>query len=550
MYFILKIIINYMVVLILKRNLFNVIISIIKLYGVTHMSLLTATNITHGFGDRMILKNATFRLLKGEHIGLVGANGEGKSTFINIILGNLSPEEGKIEWARHLHVGYLDQFSTLTPGMTIREYLKTAYNDMFNMEQEISDLYMKMGDMSEEEMNTALEDIGEMQTQLEQSGFYMIDTKIDEVAGGLGLRDIGLEKKVDELSGGQRAKVLLTKLLLESPQVLILDEPTNFLDEQHVKWLTMYLQNFENAFIVISHDEAFLNQVINVVYHIDNAVLTRYSGNLTYFKQTYEQKKLQLEAAYERQQQEISKMEDFIARNKARVATRKMAQSRQKQLDKMELVEKIQEKIKPNFVFKESKPTGKVLFRLENLVIGYDHALTKPINLEILRGEKVIIKGANGIGKTTLLKSMMGDLKPISGNIVKSPALDIDYFEQEVPDNRKTPFEEIRDSFPELNNGEIHYFLSASGIGYQQLDSMIMTLSGGEAAKVRLCKLTIVPTNCLVLDEPTNHLDQLAKDALREAIDKFTGAVIMVCHEPEFYEGLDVRVIDAEQFSI
>ena len=232
------------------------------------MSLLNVTNVSHGFGERVILKNASFRLLKGEHIGLVGANGEGKSTFINILMGKELPEEGKIEWAKHLKVGYLDQFSSLIPGVTIRETLRTAFKDMFSYEEEINNLYMQMGDMTEDEMNEALEEIGEMQSYLENSGFYLIDSKIEEVAFGLGLKEIGLDSLVDELSGGQRAKVLLTKLLLENPQVLILDEPTNFLDEIHVTWLKNYLQNFENAFIVISHDEIFLNEVVNVIYHI------------------------------------------------------------------------------------------------------------------------------------------------------------------------------------------------------------------------------------------------------------------------------------------
>lgn len=514
------------------------------------MSLLTVTNVSHGYGERTILKNASFRLLKGEHIGLVGANGEGKSTFINILMGSTLPEEGKIEWAKHLKVGYLDQFSSLVPGVTIRETLKGAFKDMFSYEEEINNLYMQMGNMTEDEMNNALEDIGEMQSYLENSGFYLIDAKIEEVASGLGLREIGLDNLVDELSGGQRAKVLLTKLLLENPQVLILDEPTNFLDEIHVNWLKNYLINYENAFIVISHDDAFLNEVVNVIYHIDNGVLTRYSGNLVYFKDAYAVKLRQLEDAYNAQQKEIAKMEDFIARNKARVATRSMANSRQKKLDKMELIDKGREKIKPNFVFKESRTTGKVLFRCEELVIGYDKALTKPINLEILRGEKVVIKGSNGIGKTTLIKSLIGDLKPISGSVTKSPAVDIDYFEQEVPGNRNTPFEEIRNSFPNLNNGEIHYFLSASGLTPQNIESQIITLSGGEAAKVRLCKLTIVPCNCLILDEPTNHLDNLAKEALKEAIMAFNGTVILVCHEPEFIEGLNARIINAEEYKI
>lgn len=514
------------------------------------MSLLNANNISYGLGERQILKNATFRLLKGEHIGLVGANGEGKSTFINILLGKVLPEEGTIEWGKHLHVGYLDQFSSLNKGLTIKEFLRTAYQPMFETEEEIANLYTKMADMTEDEMNEALEEIGEMQSYLDNSGFYLIDSKIEEVGTGLGLAQIGFDKLTTELSGGQRAKVLLTKLLLENPQVLILDEPTNFLDENHVNWLTNYLLNFENAFIVISHDEIFLNKVVNVIYHLDNAVLTRYSGDLNFFKNAYEMKKRQLDAAYDAQQKERAKMEDFIARNKARVATRAMANSRQKMLDKMEIIEKSSEKIKPHFVFKESKPTGKVLFTTKDLVIGYDTPITKPINLEILRNEIVVIKGINGVGKTTLVRNLLGLNTPISGSVQKSPALDINYFVQEDAGSSKTPFEDLRDTFPYLNNGEIHYFLGASGLTPQNCESPIFTLSGGEAAKERIAKLMVVPCNCLVLDEPTNHLDVLAKEALKEAIEAFKGTVILVCHEPDFYEGLNARIINAEDYSL
>ena len=204
-----------------------------------------------------------------KEVCIVGKSNVGKSTFINILMGKELPEEGKIEWAKHLKVGYLDQFSSLIPGVTIRETLRTAFKDMFLFEEEINNLYMQMGDMTEDEMNAALEEIGEMQSYLENSGFYLIDSKIEEVAFGLGLKEIGLDSMVDELSGGQRAKVLLTKLLLENPQVLILDEPTNFLDEAQVNWLRNYLANYENAFILVSHDIPFLNNVINVVYHLE-----------------------------------------------------------------------------------------------------------------------------------------------------------------------------------------------------------------------------------------------------------------------------------------
>ncbi|MGL4945297.1 MAG: ATP-binding cassette domain-containing protein, partial [Fusobacteriaceae bacterium] len=294
------------------------------------MSILDVSNVSHGFGSRVILEDASFRLLKGEHVGLVGANGEGKSTFLNIITGKLMPDEGKVSWCNHITTGYLDQYSTLEKGKTIRDILRSAFNHMFELEQEIMDLYEKMGDCSPEEMDSLLEEIGEIQSILEGSDFYNLDSKIEEYAAGLGLMDIGLEKDVSELSGGQRAKILLAKVLLENPMILILDEPTNFLDEDHIIWLKNFLTNYENAFILVSHDIPFLNEVTNVIYHIENAVLTRYSGDYYQFRDMYELKKRQIEMAYKKQQKEIAHLEDFIARNKARVATTNMAKDRQK----------------------------------------------------------------------------------------------------------------------------------------------------------------------------------------------------------------------------
>ena len=514
------------------------------------MSLLNVVNVSHNFGGRQILKNANFRLLKGEHVGIVGANGEGKSTFINIILGKELPSEGKIEWAKHLDIGYLDQFSTLTKGKTIREFLKEAFSYMFTLEEQIYKNYDLMADCDEDKMQELLDDIGEMQSMLEQSGFYMIDAKIEEISNGLGLNAIGLDKDVSELSGGERAKVLLTKVLLQNPGILILDEPTNYLDENHINWLKNYLNEFENAFILVSHDINFLNSVINVVYHIDNGVLTRYSGNYDQFITAFEMKKRQSDAAYEAQQREIKQMEDFIARNKARVGTRGVANSRQKKLDKMERLEKGRVQIKPNFIFKEGKPSGKVLFRGENLVLGYDRALTKPFDIEIVKGEHLVIKGINGVGKSTLIKTLLGIIKPFSGIVEKSPTITLGYFEQEVPGNRNTPRDEIWDAFPTLNQGEVHAALAACGLNSEHIESQIITLSGGEAAKVRLCKLTIGEYNCLVLDEPTNHIDVLAKEALQEAINNYKGTILLVCHEADFYQSVASRVINLEDYAL
>ena len=501
------------------------------------MSILEVKNLSHGFGDRAIFENVSFRLLKGEHIGLVGANGEGKSTFMSIVTGKLQPDEGKVEWSKYVTAGYLDQHAVLEKGMTVRDVLRTAFDELFKTEERINEIYMSMADEGAD-VDTLMEEVGELQDRLETRDFYTLDAKIDEVARALGVMDFGMDTDVTDLSGGQRTKILLAKLLLEKPDILLLDEPTNYLDAEHIAWLKRYLQEYENAFVLISHDIPFLNDVINIVYHVENQDLVRYAGDYDNFQSVYAMKKAQLEAAYERQQKEIADLQDFVNRNKARVATRNMAMSRQKKLDKMEIIELQAEKPKPEFHFKESRTPGRFIFQTKDLVIGYDRPLTKaPLNLTFERNQKVAIVGANGIGKTTLLKSLLGIIQPLEGEVETGDFIDLGYFEQEAEGARQTPLEAVWDAFPALNQAEVRAALAKCGLTSKHIESQIQVLSGGEQAKVRFCLLMNRENNVLVLDEPTNHLDVDAKDELKRALQAFKGSILMVCHEPEFYEG-------------
>lgn len=513
------------------------------------MSILNVEHVTHGFGARQILNDASFRLLKGEHVGLVGANGEGKSTFLNIITGKLMPDEGKIEWCKHITTGYLDQYSTLSKGKTIYDVLKEAFQHLTDLEKEMLELYDKMADCSEDEMNTIMEDVGEIQEILDYSGYYTIDSKISEYANGLGLGEIGLDRDVSELSGGQRAKVLLAKVLLENPMILILDEPTNFLDENHIAWLKNFLQNYDNAFILVSHDIPFLNSVVNVIYHVENAVLTRYTGDYNDFMSMYELKKRQLEQAYEKQQKEIADLQDFVARNKARVATTNMAKSRQKKLDKMDVIQLAKEKIKPSFSFRPARTTGRVVIDAKNLVLGYDEPLTKPLNLQVERNQKIAVRGVNGLGKSTLLKTLLGIIKPISGETELDQFVELGYFEQEENPSENTALEEIWNEYPSMTNAEVRAALARCGLTNEHITSQMRVLSGGENAKVRLCRLMLRDINLLVLDEPTNHLDVDAKEELKRAVKEFKGTVLMVSHEPEFYNDVATEVWNLEDWT-
>jgi ATPase subunit of ABC transporter with duplicated ATPase domains len=514
------------------------------------MSLLIVENVSHGFGGRTILEDASFRLLKGEHIGLVGANGEGKSTFLNIIIGKIQPDEGKVEWSKNVTVGYLDQHSSLKSGMTIRDALREAFKHMFELEQKMLGLYDQMAEEGVD-VEALMEDAGEIQQILEHSGFYTIDAKINEVASGLGLASIGLEKDVAQLSGGQRTKVLLTKLLLEDPSILLLDEPTNYLDFEHIEWLKRYLSEYENAFILISHDVDFLNSVVNVIYHVKDGELSRYSGDYNNFLHMHEIKTSQQDRAYERQQAEIEKLEDFISRNKARVATRGMANSRQKKLDKIDIIEKTREKPKPSFQFKESRAPSRYLVECKDLVIGYDEPLTKPLNFSIERGSKLAITGTNGLGKTTLLKTILGKLKSISGEVELGDYLFSGYFEQEAGrDSEITALDYIWDKFPSYTNGEVRSALAKCGLTNEHITSQMRVLSGGENAKVRLCELMQREANWLILDEPTNHLDVEAKDELKRALMEYKGSILIVCHEPLFYEDWVTEIWNVEDWTL
>ncbi|MGN8832957.1 ribosomal protection-like ABC-F family protein [Selenomonas montiformis] len=514
------------------------------------MSILNVSHLSHSYGGREIFEDVSFRLLKGEHVALVGANGEGKSTFLSIITGRLTPDAGTVEWAKRVKTGYLDQHTVLQPGMTIRETLRTAFDDMVKAEQEMLAAYDKMAEASPEETDRLMQEVGDIQDMLEAGSYYTIDARIDEVAGGLGLRDIGLEHKVDELSGGQRTKVLLTKLLLQNPEILILDEPTNYLDDEQVRWLQQYLADYPNAFILVSHDIPFLNAVTNVIYHVDNLHLERYTGSYEKFEEMAALKRRQEETAYERQQAEIRREQDFIQRNKARVATRGMANSRQKKLDKMEVLTKRQEKPKPHFHFQSDRTPSRFVLEAKRLVLGYDAPLTTPVDIRIERNKKIAVRGTNGLGKSTLLRTLLGMIPPVSGKIERGDFVSVGYFEQEESrGNQNTALEEFWQAYPGLSNFEVRAALASCGLTNDHITTKMTALSGGEAAKVRLAKIMQKPVNLLVLDEPTNHLDVEAKKELRRALEEYKGTLLLVSHEPDFYDGLVDSVWNIETWS-
>jgi ATPase subunit of ABC transporter with duplicated ATPase domains len=421
---------------------------------------------------------------------------------------------------------------------------------MFDLEQEMLALYEDMA-TAETGLEEMMEDAGEIQHMLEHSGFYTLDAKIDEMANGLGLGSIGLEKDVSDLSGGQRTKVLLTKLLLQDPSILILDEPTNFLDYEQIEWLKKYLQEYENSFILVSHDMDFLNAVVNVIYHVNDGELTRYSGDYEKFQQMYAVKRSQERKAFDRQQQEIERMEDFIARNKARVATRGMANSRQKMLDKIDVLEKPRDKPKPTFAFKEARTPSRYIAEGKQVILGYGEPLTRPVDFALERGQKIAVCGTNGLGKTTLLRTILKEIPPVSGEVELGDFLVPAYYAQdEDRDSSDTALENLWKEFPSYTNAEVRAALAKCGLTNEHITSQMKVLSGGENAKARLCKLMQREANWLILDEPTNHLDVEAKAELKRSLMAFKGTVLLVCHEPDFYQDWITDVWNVEDWTL
>ncbi len=497
-----------------------------------------------------MFKNVSFRLLAGERVGLVGANGAGKSTLMNILTGSLLKDSGRVEWTPKIRYGYLDQHTKLAPGKTIRDVLKDAFLPLLELENELNDIAGQMADADPDRLDELLVRMGEIQEELEIGDFYLIDVKVEEMANGLGLNAIGLDRDVASLSGGQRTKVLLAKLLLEKPTVLLLDEPTNYLDEEHIAWLTQYLKSYPHAFMLISHDTGFMNEVVNVIYHLEFARLTRYSANYEKFLEMADMNKTQHIEAYEKQKDYIKKQEDFIQRNKARASTSGRAKSREKQLDRLERIDRPEEAPKPTFQFKEARTSGKTVFEAQGLSIGYDRPLLPPMDVLIERGDKIAVVGCNGVGKSTLLKTVLGLLQPLAGTVYRGDYLHPAYFEQEAKAPSLTPLDDVWNEFSSMNQHEVRAALARCGLKNEHITRALNQLSGGEQAKVRLCKLMMRESNWIAFDEPTNHLDVIAKAELKRALQAYKGTVVLVSHEPEFYEDWVTKVWDVEAWSM
>lgn len=508
------------------------------------MSVLEIRGLTHAFGENILYKNAELTLNKGEHIGIVGQNGIGKSSLIKICADQLLPDAGEIIWQANTSVGYLDQYVEIDRSQTMRDFLKSAFSSLYRIERELASLYEQAanGDIG------CLGRAAQLQECLEREDFYSLDARIERVANGLGLFAVGLDRTIEQMSGGQRAKVILAKLLLEKPDVLLLDEPTNFLDREHVAWLADYLSKLENAFMVVSHDSTFLDKIANRICDIDNYQIAKYYGAYSEFLKKKTFLREEYARQYSAQRREIKKTEEFIRKN---IAGRKskMARGRRKQLDRMDKLEALDQKeVKPVFHFPALALTNTEHLSVRHLTVGYYEPVLSDIDFVIKGGQKVVITGFNGIGKSTLLKTLIGRLPALHGQFRFSEQVTLGYFEQDLvwADSGRTPIEILSNAYPGMVLKEIRKRLAQCGISSERAMQPIGSLSGGEQAKVKICLLTLNPCNFLILDEPTNHLDAQAKVALKNALINFPGTILLVSHEENFYNGWVQRVISIE----
>ena len=504
------------------------------------MALVELVDVDFNYADKELYRSISLKINEGEHCVLVGVNGSGKTTILDLLTKKLTPDKGKVIWTPHVSFSYLDQNLKIDQDLLTRDYLHQTYDYMFELEKKMEHYYeLSATDLDNFEKH--LSKAQKVQDELIQLGFYSIKETIDKLIDGLGIKQDRLDIPLSKLSSGQREKVYLARMLLENNDILFLDEPTNFLDEVQVNWLANYLINYPKAFLVVSHDQSFLRKIATVVYSLENRTVVRYRGNFDHFLEQNALDKQMYEKRYNAQQRYIKNEEDFIQKHIVRATSSKAAKSRRTRLSHLDRLETpAKEEGITFFSFPSLKVTGKETLVVADLEIGYDNkALLDPITFTLLRNEKIAIIGKNGVGKTTFLKTILNYIKPISGSFSWFEKTVINFYSQEAKiDLNMSPFELIKSEYPSLTNTEIRTLLGSSGLRKELAIRKMKELSGGEVTKARLALMSLKKANFLIFDEPTNHLDVKAKEALFKAIDKFDGGVIIVSHEKDFYDGL------------
>lgn len=500
------------------------------------MSILDLNNITFNYDGNPLLENITARLLPGEHVVLLGANGTGKSTLVRLLMHQLSPDKGSITFHPHKVFKALDQHLVLPNEDTVIHYLSGVYQDLFDLEQRMHALFSEASQLEGDAQYKKISQASRIQEQLSESNLYQYQTEILKIITGLGLDASVLDQPIGTCSGGMRSKVKLAEILLSEADIMLLDEPSNFLDENQVDWLLKYLKRLPNAFIVVTHEERIAKEIATVIWAVEQKSVSVYKGPYAYYLKERDLRASQHVKAYKSQQKLIAKTEVFIAKNIARAKTTRSAQSRRKMLAKLDRIDQLDKAKSYQFQFPFARPTGEKVVVIDDLTIGYDKPLVEPINLVIKKGEKWAITGENGVGKTTLVRTLNEGHPPLSGSFKWIDTADINYFSQDHHlDATQTPFDIVKAQFPRDENQKVYQTLARFGIRNDKALRPIKTLSGGEQSKVRLALLWPIKSNVFILDEPTNHLDQAIKDALKEALMAYEGTLILVSHERDFY---------------
>ena len=512
--------------------------------------ILSCNNISKAFGTDVIISDCSFNIEEREKAAIVGANGAGKSTLLKIIIGELSSDSGIVTTAKDKTVGYLAQHQNLSFDGTIYDELLAVKKDIIDLEERIRTTEQQMKNATGSALDALLEQYTKMNHQFELANGYAYKSEVTGVLKGLGFSEDDFSLPVNTLSGGQKTRVALGKLLLSKPDIILLDEPTNHLDMESIQWLENYLLSYNGSVIIVAHDRYFLDKIVTKIIEIDNSHVTVFSGNYTdYAEKKKILRNMQLKE-YLNQQQEIKHQQEVITKLKQfnREKSIKRAESREKMLDKIELVEKPQElNDKMNIQLNPAVISGNDVLSVSHLSKAFDdNVLFTDISFEIKRGERVALIGNNGTGKTTILK-ILNDFIPADGGEVKLGAkVSIGYYDQEhnVLNPDKTLFEEIQDAYPDLNNTQIRNTLAAFLFTNDDVFKYIRDLSGGERGRVSLAKLMLSNANFLILDEPTNHLDMVSKEILENALNSYTGTVLYVSHDRYFINTTATRILE------
>lgn len=512
--------------------------------------ILTCSHISKAFGTNEILKDVSFHIEEREKAAIVGINGAGKSTLLKIIMKDLSADEGEAVFAKGTSIGYLAQHDAVSSSNTIYEELLETRRDVIALEERIRALEQEMKHLDGDRLNEALETYNRLSTEFENKNGYAYQSEIIGILKGLGFSEEEFSKNIDTLSGGQKTRVALGKLLLQKPDIIFLDEPTNHLDMNSIAWLEVYLQNYPGAVVIVAHDRYFLNKVVTKIIELDNGHSCVFSGNYSAYAEKRAQMREAQMKAYLNQQQEIKHQEEVITKLRSfnREKSIKRAESRVKMLDKIERLEKPSEVASEMKIRLEPRITsGNDVLKVEGLAKSFGSlSLFSDLNFEIKRGEKVAIIGDNGTGKTTLLKILNGVCEPDAGSFSLGSKVHIGYYDQEhhVLHMEKTLFEEISDAYPALTNTQIRNVLASFLFTGDDVFKRISDLSGGERGRVSLAKLMLSEANFLILDEPTNHLDITSKEILENALNQYTGTVLYVSHDRYFINKTASRILE------